>query len=215
MHTKILALLLLLSISTVNVFAQPNWTLKSDHDGIKVFTSPVPDSKVKALRVECNFQANLSQMVTVLLDVKTCTEWVYHTKSCTVLKQVSPAELYYYSEVSLPWPVKNRDFVAHLTASQNAVTKVVTVDGPAVAGMVPVKEGIVRIANSKGKWIITPLKDNEIKVEYTLSVDPAGSIPAWVVNLVSSEGPIQSFKALKLQLKKPEYKNASLPFIKN
>jgi len=211
---KILASLLLLSISAT-VFAQTDWKLKSDHDGIKVFTSPVPDSKVKALRVECNFQANLSQIVTVLLDVKTCTEWVYHTKSCTILKQVSPSELYYYSEVSLPWPVKNRDFVAHLTASQNAATKVVTVDGPAVAGMVPIKDGIVRIANSKGKWIITPLQNNEVKVEYTLSVDPAGSIPAWVVNLVSSEGPIESFKALKLQLKKTEYKNASLPFIKN
>jgi hypothetical protein len=33
--------------------------------------------------------------------------------------------------------------------------------------------------------------------------------------MVASEGPTQSFKKLKLQLKKAEYKNASLSFIKN
>jgi hypothetical protein len=215
MYTKILTFLLLLGISTSKCFAQINWTLKDDRDGIKVFTSPVQNSKVKALRVECNFQANLSQIVSVLLDVKNCTEWVYHTVSCTLLKQVSPSELYYYSEVNLPWPAQNRDFVAHLTVSQNAATKVVTIDGPAVNGMMPTKEGVVRIFNSKGKWTITPLENRGIKVEYTLSVDPAGNIPAWMVNLVSSEAPIQSFKALRLQLKKSEYKNTSLSFINN
>ncbi|MBD1394810.1 START domain-containing protein [Mucilaginibacter glaciei] len=209
------AILLLLLLVFSIAGAQTTWTLKNDHDGIKVYSSPVENSKVKALRVECNFQANLSQIVAVLLDVKTCTEWVYHTKSCTLLKQVSPSEVYYYSEVSLPWPVENRDFVAHLTVTQDPATKVVIVDGPAVPGMVSPKTGIVRIANSKGKWLITPVEKNEVKVEYTLNVDPAGNLPAWAVNLLSSEGPLQSFKALRSQLKKPEYRNANLSFIKN
>ncbi|WP_374951214.1 START domain-containing protein [Mucilaginibacter sp.] len=215
MLSKISAVLLLLTISSATLHAQQSWTLKSDNDGIKLYTGPVQNSKVKALRVECTFQANLSQIVAVLLDVNNCTEWVYKTKSCTLLKQVSPSELYYYSEVSLPWPVQNRDFVAHLTVTQDADTKVVTVDGPAVKGMVPPKTDIVRISESKGKWLITPVNKNEIRVEYTLTVDPAGNIPAWIANLVSSEGPVQSFKALRLQLKKAEYRNAALSFIKN
>jgi len=200
---------------TTALFAQNQWTLKSETDGIKVYTSPVSDSKVKAIRVECNYQATLSQLVTVLLDVKGCTEWVYHTKSCVLLKQVSPSELYYYSEVSLPWPAQNRDFVAHLIVTQDADSKIVTMDGPAVNGLVPVKDGIVRVAKSKGKWTITPIGKDEIHVEYTLQTDPGGNIPAWLVNLVSSEGPVQSFKSLKQQLKKPELKNATLAFIRN
>jgi len=215
MFKKHLFALLFLLITATAASAQTNWKLKSTSDGIKVYSSEVADSKFKALRVECNFQATLAQIVTVLLDVKTCTEWVYHTKSITLLKQPSPAEIYYYSEVSLPWPTSNRDFVAHLIVSQDEQTKVVTVDGPAVNGLVPLKDGIVRVTNSKGKWVITPLGKDEIKVEYTLHVDPAGSLPAWLVNMVASEGPTQSFKKLKLQLKKPEYKNASLVFIKN
>ena len=212
---KILLFTALLCLSITGVFAQNEWKLKTDKEGIKIYTSPVLNSKVKALKVECNFQATLSQLVNVLMDVKTCTEWVYHTKSITLLKQVSPSELYYYSEVSLPWPAENRDFVAHLTVSQDAETHAVTVDGPAVPGMVPLKDGIVRIQQSKGKWVITPIGKDEVKVEYTLQVDPAGAIPAWLVNLVSSEGPMQSFKALRQQLKKPVYKNTALAYIKN
>ena len=215
MLKKYLLPLLFFIFTNTAVSAQTDWKLKANSDGIKVYSSEVAGSKFKALRVECNFNATLAQIVTVLLDVKTCTEWVYHTKSISLLKQPSPSEIYYYSEVSLPWPTSNRDFVAHLIVSQDAETKVVTVDGPAVNGLVPLKDGIVRVTNSKGKWVITPLGKDEIKVEYTLHVDPAGSLPAWLVNMVASEGPTQSFKKLKLQLKKPEYKNASLSFVKN
>ncbi|MFA6248622.1 MAG: START domain-containing protein [Mucilaginibacter sp.] len=215
MFKKHLLPLLFLLITANSLSAQTDWKLKANSDGIKVYSSDVAGSKFKALRVECNFQATLAQIVTILLDVKTCTEWVYHTKSITLLKQPSPSEIYYYSEVSLPWPTSNRDFVAHLIVSQDEGTKAVTVDGPAVNGLIPLKDGIIRVTNSKGKWVITPLGKDEIKVEYTLHVDPAGSLPAWLVNMVASEGPTQSFKKLKLQLKKPEYKNASLSFIKN
>lgn len=195
--------------------AQQNWQLNTETAGMKIYSAVVPNSKVKAIKVECDYNATLSQLITVLLDVKTCTEWVYNTKSCTLLKQVSPSELYYYSEVNIPWPAQNRDFVAHLIVSQNPETKVVTVDGPAIPGMVPLKKGIVRIDHSTGKWTITPTGENKIHVVYTLQVDPGGNIPAWLVNMFAAEGPVQSFKKLRLQLQKPINKDAALAFIKD
>jgi len=210
-----IAIVLLLLLKITSVTAQTGWKLKTEKNGIKVFISSVSDSKFKAIKVECEFNATLSQMVKVLLDVKGCTDWVDHTKSCALIKQVSPSELYYYSEINLPWPTTNRDFVAHLTVHQNPETKVVTVDGPAVAGLVPVKNGIVRVHSSKGLWIITPLGNEKIKVVYTLQVDPGGSIPAWLVNMLAGEGPMKSFEGLMVQLKKPAYQNTELGFIKD
>src|ERR1700748_2861134 len=150
--------ILLLVLKITGSYAQTDWKLKKEKDGIKVYISPISDSKFKAIKVECEMNASASQLVKALLDIKNCTEWVDHTKSCTLLKQVSPSELYYYSEVNIPWPAQNRDFVAHLIVHQDPVTKVVTVDGPAVNGFVPIKDGIVRVHSSKGLWIITPLK---------------------------------------------------------
>lgn len=212
MH-KILITVFLLAVNTTS--AQIKWHLNSEKDDMKIYTGTVPDSKIKAVKVECVFHATLSQLAAVLLDVNTAAEWLYHTRSASLVKQVSPSEIYYYSEISLPWPAQNRDFVAHLTITQNPVTKVMTIDGPSVTGFVPVKSGIVRVNNSKGYWVVTPLANSQIRVEYSLHVDPGGSLPAWLVNMFATEGPFKMFKNLRSQLENPAYKNAQLPFIVN
>jgi hypothetical protein len=163
--------------------------------------------------VEGSLSVSMSQLVAVLFDIKTSAEWVYSTKSCILLKQVSPSELYYYSEISLPWPLSNRDFVAHLKATQDAHTKVVTIDGPAIPGYVPLKPNIVRVSQSEGRWVITPVAKNICHVVYTLQVDPGGNIPSWLINLFVGRGPYETFKKLKFHLKKREYSNVHLPFI--
>ncbi|GGB96128.1 cyclase [Dyadobacter sediminis] len=199
----------------VPLLAEDNWKKVTEEDEIKVFSRYMPGSKIKALKVECVLKAKASELVALLLDVEAATEWVYKTRSCKLLRTVSPSELYYYSEVSLPWPLENRDFVAHLMVSQDKVSRVVTVDGPVVAGMVQNKEGVVRVMSSKGMWVITPVNGGQIKLVYTLHVDPGGAIPAWAVNLFAAQGPLETFKNMKEQLKASKYRNASLPFILN
>jgi hypothetical protein len=189
--------------------------LKENNDGVRIFTRDAENSKVKAIKVECQLNATLSQVVAALMDVKNSEEWLYHTASNYIVKQVSPSELYYYSLVEMPWPVSDRDFIAHLIVSQNAVTKVVTIDAPCVADMVPVKPKVVRIADSRGKWVLSPIGNDRVKVVYTLHADPGGSIPAWLTNLFVTQGPKQSFKKLKVHLQKPVYKNVKLDYIVN
>jgi hypothetical protein len=212
MH-KVFFVSLLIVLKMSAAFGQSDWKLSTEKDGIKIYTCLMPDSKIKAIKVECDLNATPSQLVAILMDVKTAPDWVYHTKSCVLIKQISPSELYYYSEINLPWPATNRDFVAHLTVTQNPDTKEVTVDGPAVPGFVPIKKGVVRIDHSNGKWIITPSGTNQIKVEYTIHVDPGGSLPSWLVNMFATEGPLKIFRNLKLQLQKPAYKNIDLAFV--
>jgi hypothetical protein len=212
---KKLTLLFLLFTNCAVAQTSDNWVLKENNDGVKIFTGEVENSKIKAIKVECQLDATLSQLVAVLLDVKNSEEWLYHTASNYIVKQVSPSELYYYSLVEMPWPVSNRDFIAHLKVSQDAITKVVTVDAPCIADMVPVKSKVVRIANSKGKWVLSPLSKGRVKVVYTLHAEPGGSIPAWLTNMFVTQGPSQSFKKLKAHLQKPVYKNVKLDYIVN
>jgi len=165
---------------------------------------------VKAIKVECDLNVTAAQLVALVMDMKATPDWVYHTKSCVLVKQVSASELYYYSEINLPWPATNRDFVAHLTVTENPDTKVITITGPVVSGFVPVKKGVVRIDHSNGEWIITPTGPEQIKVEYTIHTDPGGALPSWLVNMFATEGPLQIFRNLKKQLQKPAYKNSVL-----
>jgi hypothetical protein len=202
--------LTLLVLSLFIPFQQPGWQLSTEKDGIRIYTaSTAADAKVKPIKVECTFNATPAQLVAVLLDIKNYTAWAYHTKSATIIKQAGPADLFYYAEVNIPWPGQNRDFVSHLTVMQDVATKVITVEAPNVAGIVPDKQGIYRTNNSKGKWIITPEGD-QAKVVYYLQIDAGGDAPSWLVNLFITDGPLQSFKKLRQQLQKAEYKNAVL-----
>jgi hypothetical protein len=213
--SKVLFISFLLVLGLNSASAQNDWKLSTEKDGIKVYTSMMPNSKIKAIKVECDLNATSSQLVALVMDVTTAPDWVYHVKSAKLVKQISPAELYYYSEVSLPWPAQNRDFVAHLIVSQDPDTKIVTIDGPAVSGFVPIKKGIVRIDNSIGKWVISPAGADQIHVEYSIHVDPGGSLPSWLVNIFATDAPMQIFKSLKTQLQKPVYKNSALAFVAN
>jgi hypothetical protein len=199
---NILVVFVLLVWKLAPVSAQNTWELNTEKDGIKVYTSIVPDSKIKAVKVEGTFNTTPAQVVALLMDVNTAVDWIYHTKSSVLLKKVSATELYYYSEINLPWPTTNRDFVAHLTATQNPETKIVTIEGPVVSGFVPPKQGVVRITDANGKWTITPIANNVVKVEYTIHLDPGGSLPSWLVNMFATEGPVKIFKGMKAQLQK-------------
>lgn len=203
----------LLCCLRISGFGQDGWELKKEEEGLKVYTKAYPDSKFKAIRVDLDLQATLSQIVALLMDVNTGAEWVYATKTSVLLKQVSPSELVYYSEIKLPWPMSNRDFIAQLKVTQDVKTKIVTIDGPVVPDYVPVKEGIVRVKRSVGKWVITPEGPHRVKIVYTLRMDPGGDLPAWLFNLFVTKGPTESFRNLQEQLKKPVYANARLSYI--
>jgi len=185
----------------IRVSAQEEWKLQRDKQGIQVYSAEFPDSKIRAIKVVASYAATPGEIADLVMDVNTATDWVSHLKSTYLVKRVSQNELYYYAEVSLPWPVANRDFVAHLTRYENMQTGTITIDGPAVAGFIPEKKGTVRISNSMGKWVITPLDDGQVRVEYSLHVDPAGSIPSWLVNMFSGETPLQIFENLRKELK--------------
>ncbi len=212
---KIIFSSFILLLAQTLVFAQNAWKFNTDKEGIKIYTREFAGSNVKAIKVETEMDASATQLVALLMDVNSSAKWVYRTRSSKLIKQVSPSELYYYSEVNMPWPFSNRDFVAHLSVTQNPVTKVVEIDGPAVPGMMPEKKGVVRIDHSMGKWTIVPIDADHIKVKYTLHTEPGGSLPAWMVNMFATEGPVQVFRGIKAQLQKPAYRDAVLSYIDN
>lgn len=200
----------LLLTATV-VYGQDGWKLSANKNDIKIYTRPVPNSKIRAIKVECNLPVRQSALVAAILDIDNSDKWVYHGKDARIIKKVSPSELYYYSEVAVPWPAENRDYISHISVNQNPKNKVVVIDAPCVAGMVPIRHNIVRITHSIGKWTIGPYENNIIRVSYEIEVDPAGSVPAWLVNLFATQGPMETFERLKLQL--PKYKDVKLAYL--
>jgi len=83
-------------------FAQYTWKLSKDKNGIKVFESNTQNSNLKSIKVECNMDGNVPQLISALNDVSYYKNWVYRTRKSYILKKISPLEFYYYEETSAP-----------------------------------------------------------------------------------------------------------------
>lgn len=207
----LLALALLLSVQ--GLWAQDSWKLKKDEDGVQVYMQAKEGSPFKIVKTVTVLNTTLTKVAAVLLDVLKTPEWVYGTKTCSILKQESPQVVYYYAEIDMPWPASNRDFAIRISMSQNPQTKVITVLAENQPTFTPEKKGLVRIQQSAGKWTISPAGAGKVRVEYVLQVDPGGSLPAGIVNMFSYDGPFESFRNLQRQVDKPAYANVKIPFI--
>jgi hypothetical protein len=200
---------------TTGILAQTDWKLKNDKDGVQVYLQSGGSTALKPVKTVTVVTASLSKVAAVLLDVMRTPEWVYGTKLCGILKQESPATLYYYAEISMPWPVKNRDFIIKISMSQQEQTRIITVLAENKPDYLPVKSNLVRIQHSAGRWTISPLPDGKVKIEYVLEVDPGGMLPASIVNMFSFDGPFRSFKRLQERVNLPAYTKAKFAFIKD
>jgi len=211
---KIIIMLLIAGICT-GLHAQTAWELKKDQDGIKVYSGSIPNSNIKAIKVTCILNATLTQLTALLVDVKAHEQWVFHSKTSYIVKQLSPDHIIAYSEISMPWPLTNRDVVTEMNISQQPATKVMSISIIAVKGNVAVSKDKVRVPMSKVNWTVTPLSNNQLSVEYVAQADPGGDIPAWVVNSFSTKGPFETFLKLKELVSSSAYQNAQFAFVKN
>lgn len=193
--------------------AQNGWVLATHKQAIEVFVKCEPGSKVKSLKVQCELDATISQVVALLLDIPATKSWMPNTKTCFITRQISPGDIYYYTEVNLPWPLNNRDFVTHLRVSADPATGVVTIDAPAVPGSIAPKKGIVRIPQSLSRWILKPGFNNHIQLEYYLLVDPGGLIPASLVNYFATDAAIDAIKNMQGLLLSSKYPNTETSFV--
>jgi hypothetical protein len=198
---KIISLVLSSAIAFTG-FAQYNWKLSKEKDGIKVYQSEVAHSKYKSIKVECTLEGSLDKLMAVLNDVNHLKDWVYSNKTSYIINRVSPYEFYYYTETSLPWPLSNRDVVIHLKMIKDSLNHILHVTCVSVPGLLAEKSGKVRVVRTSIDWNVTMPTSKTININYIFEVEPGGSLPAWLTNMFADKGPYESFKKLAEILKR-------------
>ena len=73
--------------------------------------------------------------------------------------------------------------------------------------LIPKEKSLVRIPVFDSYYILTPIGDGWLEMEYFLKIDPGGALPAWVVNLAASKGPDITMKALYKVIASGKYDN--------
>ena len=193
--------IVLISLQSLAGFGQYKWSLKREENGIKVYSSSVAGTSLKAIKVDCTIAGTYTKLITALTNVPQLKDWIYKAKKTELIKS-TPNNTIYYLVTEMPWPLSNRDAVIHLHFMTDSLPAFFTVSGSTEPALVPESSGNVRIKQYKANWKVTMPTTQTVHIEYTLEVDPGGSVPAWIVNMFVDKGPYESFSKLAEILKR-------------
>ena len=177
--------------------AQNKWILQKEKDGIKISNRQSATSPFNDVRVEADLPGTLDQLAGILLDVDKYTEWAYATRTSQLIEQLGPAKLIYYSEIDLPWPATDRYFYAEFEIKKDPSGRSMEVVSNSVNYVGPIPKDMLKVPYSRGNWKINQASKKMVHVDYTLELDPGGSLPSWVINLFSTKGPLESFENIR------------------
>ncbi len=212
----LLIIILSLSFSSfLPIKTADNWELKKSENGISIYTRYSEDSDYKELKAIFQLKTSLSSIIALLNDVESYPQWVYRCETSKVLKKSSDKQLIRYQTIVAPWPVDNRDVIVEVNSYQDEKTKIVYQKVNALPDYSPKLKNHVRIREFRAVWTLKPLKNGVVEIEYELLVNPAGAIPAWIVNMAMVDGPYETSLKMKERLLYEKYQKASIPFITN
>lgn len=199
---------------TTGYAAESEWEQKRDREGIQVFTRKVEDSPYDAVRSTTVVDnVRLSALVALIEDAEACPNWADRCAESYVVERVSDAESYVYTHNDMPFPVKDRDVVAHVVWTQDADSLVVEMNSQAVAGKMEEVSGRLRLQNANAKWRFEPLENGQVRIISEAHIDPGSSLPGWVTNMLLVDTPYETMKSLVAEVSNPKYQNAELSFV--
>jgi len=214
MKKTTLPILIGFCIFTSIVNAAEDWELRRDREGVQVYTRSVEGSPYKAVRASTLVEnVTLSSLVALVGDAEACPNWADRCTESYVYERISETEYYVYIHNSMPFPAKDRDIVSLVKWTQDPTTYEVVMRSTATTGIVDEKQGRLRLEQANASWTFTPTPSGAIQVSNEVHVDPGSALPGWVINMLLVDTPFQTMQGYIVEVKKPKYQNAQLPFI--
>ncbi|KGO90341.1 START domain-containing protein [Flavobacterium suncheonense] len=166
-----------------------------DKEGIKIYLTKLDTTPFKEYRAIMTVKANIDTVAKQILDIRSLQKWNFKTRKSELIRKVSDTSWIFYMNHHLGWPVQDRDHVSRVTLIKKGNEQTITIV-PA-NNVLKEKEGIVRLTNFKGFWYLKKITEDQTLVVQQIYGNPGGSIPAFMVNMVVTKGPFESFKELR------------------
>lgn len=173
-----------------------DWNLIKQKDDIEVYTRYHKNSDYKEIRILTEFDADLEEFMKILNKAEDYHKWVYKCSEGKFLKRLNEQEFVYYTVSDLPFPAVDRDLVIHSKQWKDDHGNVHS-RSVGLEDYLPVNPNYVRIPYFESTWDIYPQANGKIKVDYKAISHPGGFIPAWLVNMAITTGPVKTMQGLK------------------
>lgn len=166
----------------------PAWKQVQSGD-VQVFTRSVPGQRTAELKALAYVEGSPAEVRDVLEDEAFTQKSSAHLVEYRTVQRLAPNSVVRYGRVSFPF-FEDRDYFIQVTLEKDLAP-----DGSGSYRSSwrpwgldrPSRASVVRITENRGYWQVDPVDHGtRSRVEYYLSCDPGGSLPAWAIDLVQT-----------------------------
>jgi hypothetical protein len=173
------------------------WTALESRDGLHFYSQQSQDGALLKFKAKGVLKVKMEKILAVLRNVERTTEWDKDTVIKQTIQDISDLEALTYSETKIPWPFQNRDLVLRNKLHISKEQKVLFVESNSEEHVnYPPRKKRVR-AFLRAVLRIRLIDEETTNVEMEVLVDPKGSIPHWVVNIVQRRMPYDFLKSVE------------------
>ena len=199
---QVLFLSILYNLVFTGILSGQAWNFIKERDGIKIYTRNEEDNPVKSFRGEMDLVASMEQISKIIGSIESFDWWADDISEIKVLDYSREKYIKYYLVYDVPWPLEDRDLCVETLITNDTIKGTRLVKATPLVGVIPEKPDMVRIKNYWQSWTIEPSGEGILHLTLEGSVDPGGSIPAWIINMVIADTPLSIMRQVKEQLGK-------------
>ena len=183
-------------VFTENLSAQ-DWNFIKERDGIKIYTRTEESTALKSFKGEADLKTDMEKISKVIEKIESYELWNDDISEIKVLGYEKDKYIRYYLVYKVQWPFTSRDLCVEALITIDPLTGKRSVRATPLPGVVPEKPDKVRITNYLQEWTMEPSGNGMVHLTLEGSVDPGGSIPTWLINLVISDTPLKIMRQVR------------------
>jgi hypothetical protein len=187
----------LCAILPEKLYGQDDWELTKQDGDISVYFRMI-NKKHFEVRVTTSFNTNADALTSIIYDAPSYPSWVYRCKSAKIVNIKNRS--YIISVTDVPWPFKDREVVNYMLPPKQINSQTILVKSISQPDVIPENPDYIRIDYSEISWEIKTRGTNQIELDYKLSLKIDQEAPEFIIKMISTNGPFESFKKLKEKL---------------
>jgi hypothetical protein len=174
-----------------------SWVFVKEKEGIRLYTRKEANNSVKSFKGEVYLHTQMEKIYSLITNVKNFDWWDDDITEIKVLLNEKDKHIQYYLVYDVPWPIADRDLVVDSRITIDPVTGARYIEARSLLNVIPENPDLIRIKKYWQKWTLIPVEEGLVHIILEGSVDPGGSVPAWLSNMVITETPFKVIRSVK------------------
>jgi hypothetical protein len=174
-----------------------SWVFVKEKEGIRLYTRKEANNSVKSFKGEVYLHTQMEKIYSLITNVKNFDWWDDDITEIKVLLNEKDKHIQYYLVYDVPWPIADRDLVVDSRITIDPVTGARYIEARSLLNVIPENPDLIRIKKYWQKWTLIPVEEGLVHIILEGSVDPGGSVPAWLSNMVITETPYKVIRSVR------------------